>query len=141
MSSRVEAAWTRACAQLQRVTPARAAQELEAGALLIDTRTETQRLRDGAIPGATVVDRTVLEWRLDPTSPWKIPEARNAEQRIILICAQGYSSVFAALSLQSLGLQMVTDVEGGFEAWQRAGLPVENADGLQPRRTTDESSL
>lgn len=128
MPSRIEAAWDRARLQLQRVTPLQAAEEVEGGALLIDTRTETQRRRDGRVPGAKVVDRTVLEWRLDPTSPWRIPEARAADQRMILICAEGYSSVFAALSLRSLGMRMVTDVDGGFHAWKAAGLPVASGD-------------
>jgi len=108
-----------------RVTPEQAVAEQAAGALLIDTRTSEQRSRDGVIPGAFVIDRTVFEWRLDPTSPSCIPEAANHEVRLIVICAQGFSSSLAAASLLDLGLTNATDVIGGFEAWKAAGLPVE----------------
>ena len=81
-------------------------------------------MRDGEIPGALVIDRTVFEWRLDPTSPSHIPEATDHEIRIIVVCAQGFSSSLAAASLQDLGLVNATDVIGGFEAWKAAGLPV-----------------
>src|SRR5438445_694399 len=84
------------------------------------------RLRrwDGEIPGALVIDRTVVEWRLDPASPARIPEATNHAVRVIVICNQGYSSSLAAASLQELGLVNATDVIGGFAAWKAAGLPV-----------------
>ncbi|TMD14856.1 MAG: hypothetical protein E6I96_08510 [Chloroflexi bacterium] len=71
------------------------------------------------------MDRTVLEWRLDPASAVRIPEATDHNVRVIVICAQGYSSSLAAASLQNLGLVNATDVIGGFEAWKAAGLPVE----------------
>jgi len=108
-----------------RVTPQQAAAEQSGGALLVDTRTSEQRVRDGEIPGALVIDRTVFEWRLDPSSPTRIPEANSHEIRLIVICAQGFSSSLAAASLLDLGLSNATDVIGGFEAWKAAGLPVE----------------
>ena len=108
-----------------RVTPQQAAVEQAGGALLIDTRSSEQRSRDGEIPGALVIDRTVFEWRLDPSSPTRIPEAANHEVRLIVICAQGFSSSLAAASLLDLGLTNATDVIGGFEAWKAAGLPVD----------------
>ena len=110
---------------LHRLTPEQAAAEHARGALLVDTRTSEQRQRDGAIPGAMVIDRTVLEWRLDPTSTDRIPEAADHDVRVILVCAEGFSSSLAAASLQDLGLRNATDVIGGFEAWKAAGLPVE----------------
>ena len=114
----------RARGRLKRLRPAEAAAELERGALLVDTRTETQRRNHGEIPGALVIDRTVFEWRLDPTSPDRIAQATDERVRIIVICAEGYSSSLAAASLQDLGLVNATDVVGGFEAWIAAGLPV-----------------
>jgi len=110
--------------RLRRLTPEEAAKEHADGALLVDTRTSDQRARDGQIPGAVVVDRTVFEWRLDPTSPSRIPEATDHGMRVIVICNQGFSSSLAAASLQDLGLVNATDVIGGFEAWKAAGLPV-----------------
>ena len=115
----------RARRRLVRITAEQAAREQAAGALLIDTRTETQRRREGGIPGALVIDRTVLEWRLDPASPDRIPEAGGHDVRVIVLCSGGYSSSLAAASLQDLGLVNATDVIGGFQAWHAAGLPVE----------------
>ncbi len=110
--------------RLRRLNAEKASAEQNAGALLVDTRTIEQRARDGDIPGALVIDRTVLEWRLDPTSDSRIPEAVDHNVRVIVICAEGYSSSLAAASLQDLGLVNATDVIGGFEAWKAAGLPV-----------------
>jgi len=110
--------------RITRLTPQQAAAEHANGALLVDTRTSEQRSRDGEIPGALVIDRTVFEWRLDPASPTRIPEAKDHDVRVIVICAQGYSSSLAAASLLDLGLVNATDVIGGFAAWQAAGLPV-----------------
>jgi rhodanese-related sulfurtransferase len=93
--------------------------------LLVDIRTVSQRSKDGKIPGALVIERTVLEWRLDPESSSRIPEAVSHEARFIVICAEGYSSSLAAASLHELGLINATDVIGGFEAWKAAGLPIE----------------
>ena len=111
--------------KLVRVEPREAAAELAHGALLVDTRTETQRAKHGEIPGAIVIDRTVLEWRLDPTSPSRIEQATDHQVRIIVVCAEGFSSSLAAASLQDIGLVNATDIIGGFLAWKAAGLPVQ----------------
>lgn len=107
-----------------RVTPEQAFAEWRDGALLIDTRTFEQRRVQGDVPGALRIDRTVLEWRLDPTGPWCIPDVDGPDTRIIVMCRQGFSSSLAAASLRAIGLGRATDVEGGFEAWRDAGLPV-----------------
>ena len=78
-----------------------------------------QRARDGELPGAVVVDRNVLEWRLDPTSPHRLPEATDLDLRVVLVCNEGYSSSLAAATLQELGLHRATDLVGGFVAWKR----------------------
>jgi rhodanese-related sulfurtransferase len=124
LMSTIDEVLARARGRLKRLEPAQAAAELERGALLVDTRTETQRRTQGEIPGALVIDRTVLEWRLDPTSPHRIAQATDEGVRVILICAEGYSSSLAAASLKDLGLLNATDVVGGFQAWNAAGLPV-----------------
>jgi len=113
----------RARRRLVRVKPEQAARELGEGALLVDIRPSEQRAQ-GEIPGAVVVDRNVLEWRLAPTSKWKIPEVTSHEIRLIVICNEGYSSSLVAAELHELGLVNATDVIGGFQAWQAAGLPV-----------------
>ena len=116
----------RARRRLVRVTAEQAAAELAQGALLVDTRTAAQRGEGGEIPGAIAIDRTVLEWRLDPASPSRIAQATDHEIRVIVVCAEGYSSSLAAASLQDLGLVNATDVIDGFEAWRAAGLPVKH---------------
>jgi rhodanese-related sulfurtransferase len=110
---------------LDRLEPAQAAEAVRRGGLLIDTRPSEQRRRDGVVPGAIVVERNVLEWRLDPTSPYRIPELADptAHPQLILMCNEGYSSSLAAVTLQRLGVQ-VAEVIGGFQAWAACGLPV-----------------
>ena len=98
--------------------------EFRAGALLIDIRQETFRRPGEQIPGSLVLDRNVLEWRLDPTSPHRIPEATGHDRRIILICPHGDASSLAAAALHAVGLPRATDVIGGFPAWIEAGLPL-----------------
>ena len=103
---------------LDRVAPARLAAELASGALVVDIRPLEQRERDGPLPGAVVVDRNVLEWRLAPSSAWRIDEATgDLHQRVVLVCNEGFSSSLAARTLQLLGLANATDVTGGFQAW------------------------
>ena len=111
-------------ARLARLTPQEAAAEQAGGALLVDMRPYEQRSKDGEIPGAIVIDRNVLEWRLDPTSAFRIPEVTDHNLRVIVICNEGYSSSLAAASLQDLGLVGATDVVGGFQSWRDAGLPI-----------------
>jgi rhodanese-related sulfurtransferase len=109
---------------VQRLSPQQARTAVERGALLVDTRTEVQRSEQGELPGAVVIDRTVLEWRLDPSSPHRIPEATGPDLEVVVVCRQGYSSSLAAASLRAVGLRRATDVVGGVEAWVAAGLPV-----------------
>lgn len=114
----------KARASLVRRTPEQAWLASTNGALLIDTRTDPQRRQQGELPVGLVIDRTVLEWRLDPTSPDRIPEAAGYDTEIIVVCRQGYSSSLAAHSLRSIGLWRATDMIGGVQAWLAAGLPV-----------------
>ena len=112
-------------AQLRRVDPAAAKSRLDEGALLVDVRLFEQRAADGAVPGALVIALNHLEWRLDPASASRIPEARDHDVEIMLLCDEGYCSSLAAARLHELGLRRTTDVVGGFQAWRAAGLPVE----------------
>jgi rhodanese-related sulfurtransferase len=105
--------------RIARYTPAEA---LEADVLLVDLRSVDERERTGTIPGSVHVPRSVLEWRADPTSEWHDPEL--AGKRLVLVCAQGYSSSLAAASLVQLGVP-AGDLDGGFEAWSSTGFPIE----------------
>ncbi len=107
-----------------RLSPAGLRAAMARGALVVDTRTESHRRAQGEFPGALVIDRTVLEWRLDPTSPWRIPEATGPDLEVVVVCRQGFSSSLAAASLREVGLHRATDLEGGVEAWLAAGLPM-----------------
>jgi rhodanese-related sulfurtransferase len=115
----VEELLARAREGLDRVDPADLAGEVAAGALVVDIRPVEQRERDGPLPGALVVDRNVLEWRLDPTSPHRLPVVSSADLRVVLVCNEGYSSSLAAATLRELGLDRATDLVGGFAAWAR----------------------
>ncbi|MCX5108909.1 rhodanese-like domain-containing protein [Streptomyces sp. NBC_00378] len=109
-----------------RVGPQEAATAAAGGeALLVDIRYAELRERDGLIPGALVVERNELEWRLDPRGSHRAPQAVSHDLRIVVICNEGYASSLAAASLQQLGLHRATDLIGGFQAWRTAGLPVE----------------
>ena len=105
---------------LDRVEPVDLAKEMAAGALVVDTRPADQRGRDGELPGAVVIDRNALEWRLDPTCPHRIPESSDPDRRIIIVCNEGFSSSLAAATLRQLGLRRATDLAGGFQAWRAA---------------------
>jgi rhodanese-related sulfurtransferase len=110
-------------ARLRRLGPREAAGAMRAGALLVDIRSQAQRAGQGLVPGALHVERNVLEWRFDPRSPARLPQA-GYHMRVIVMCVEGYTSSLAAASLQDLGVAGATDLAGGFRAWQRAGLPV-----------------
>jgi rhodanese-related sulfurtransferase len=90
------------------------------GALVVDTRPEAIRRDEGALPGAVVVERNVLEWRLAPDSEHRLPEAGDPEQVVVLVCNDGYASTLAAVALRQLGLRRATDLDGGYRAWKAA---------------------
>ena len=126
-------------ARLARLTPQEAYAACAAGATLIDIRPAARRAT-GEIPGSVVIERNHLEWRLDPASDARLPWVTGYDLRPIVICAEGYTSSLAAAALQDLGLSRATDVAGGYQAWQAAGLPtarpgertVEIAPGASP---------
>jgi rhodanese-related sulfurtransferase len=112
----------RARERLDRLTAQEAAEEVEAGAVLVDIRPFLQRATEGEVPGALTVERNVLEWRFDPHSDARLPIAA-AELRVVVLCQGGYTSSLAAAALRDVGVRRATDVVGGFEAWRAAGLP------------------
>jgi rhodanese-related sulfurtransferase len=111
-------------ARITRVRPADARRLQAAGGLLVDIRPIEQRRRFGEVPGALVIDRNVLEWRLDPTGAHRHPEAGPPGRPVVVFCQEGFASSLAADSLRLLGVRAVSDLEGGFGAWAAAGLPV-----------------
>jgi rhodanese-related sulfurtransferase len=111
--------------RLVRLDPLEASHAVADGALLIDIRSESQRARDGVVPGSLFVARNVLEWRCDPESPHRDERIDGRERQLILMCNEGYQSSLAAATLHELGLTRATDLAGGFQAWRAAGLPVE----------------
>jgi rhodanese-related sulfurtransferase len=117
-------------AEIDRFTPAETMAAVEAGAILVDIRPLEQRQRDGLVPGAHVVGRNVLEWRLDPRGAHRDPRLARLDERVILICDEGYQSSLAAATLIRLGVD-AGDVIGGVQAWKQEGLE------LEERPTTD----
>jgi rhodanese-related sulfurtransferase len=115
--------------RLVRLDPGQAYAAQRDGAVLVDIRPVAQRTRTGVIPGALVIERNVLEWRLDPASDARLPVADRYDLHLVVYCEEGYSSSLAAASLRDLGLHRATDLAGGIVAWRGAGLPV---DGLSP---------
>nr|WP_297419764.1 rhodanese-like domain-containing protein [uncultured Nocardioides sp.] len=105
---------------LARVEPADLESVAAAGALVVDIRPVELRDRDGELPGAVVIDRNVLEWRLDPTSPHRLPGMDDPDRTVVLVCNEGYASSLAAHTLQQLGMRNATDLAGGYQAWLAA---------------------
>jgi MFS family permease len=105
-----------------RLQPTEALGAVREGAVLVDLRSNDERRREGIVPGSVHIPRSVLEWRLDPDSGYSNPYVRPG-QRVIVFCAQGFSSSFAAATLHELGWRTSTDIVGGFAGWKAAGLP------------------
>ena len=110
---------------LARLDPPAAAAAMQAGAVLVDVRSELQRERDGVVPGSLFFPRNVLEWRCDPESPARDERVCDRAQHLIVMCDEGYQSSLAAANLKRLGFDRATDLAGGFQAWRAAGLPVD----------------
>jgi rhodanese-related sulfurtransferase len=120
-----EALLQRARTTLERLSPAQAWEALQADSItLVDTRCAEQREVSGVIPGSVHAPLSVLFWRADPASPHHDPRVSQSGRRLVLLCADGYSSSIAAATLQELGHASATDVDGGFTAWRAARLPV-----------------
>jgi rhodanese-related sulfurtransferase len=111
-------------ARISRHSPAEAHSAMENGALLIDIRSDSNRFRDGIVPGSLHIPRTVLEWRTAPESEFRNPYVSDLDRQVILLCDHGCSSVLAAAVLKEFGFDCVGDVIGGFSDWRDASLPV-----------------
>ncbi|MCY3851133.1 MAG: rhodanese-like domain-containing protein [Acidimicrobiaceae bacterium] len=104
---------------LNRVKPAELSEILDAGAILIDIRPDSFHREEGVHPQALIIERNVLEWRLDPNSEARIGDI-EADTPIIIMCNEGYASSLAAADLQKMGFTAVTDLVGGYRAWRAA---------------------
>ncbi len=120
----VRALLAEARAQLTRVTPEQAFAALRAGALILDTRCDAERAREGVIPGSLHTPLSQIQWLVDPASGYQHPAIEGFDQTLIVVCNEGYSSSLAAASLKRLGFVNATDMDGGFRGWKAAGLPV-----------------
>ena len=115
--------------RITRVTPAEAARRVAGGALLVDIRPQSQREAEGEVPGALVVERNHLEWRFDPESDARLPQATGYDVDVVVLCQEGYTSSLAADALRTLGLASASDVIGGHRAWVADGLPLTGGTG------------
>ena len=134
----IDAVLAAARSRLTRLNPAQAQLAVQSGGLLVDIRPQAQREAEGEIPGATIIERNVLEWRFDPASAACLPVA-SYDLQVIVFCSEGYTSSLAAASLLDLGVRHATDLEGGFRAWEAAGLPVSPAASAAGHRVTHSS--
>jgi rhodanese-related sulfurtransferase len=117
MTATVDALLQRARERIERVEPQDLQGVLDDGGIIVDIRPADVRHQNGAVPGAIVVERNVLEWRFDPHSPNRLPEVRDHDQRVIVVCSEGYASSLAAASLVDLGFGRAGDLAGGYRAW------------------------
>ena len=122
MPSRIDAVLESAREKLTRIEAADVPAAVDRGALLVDIRPAAQRAREGDVGAALVIERNVLEWRCDPTSEARLPEAVGDDVEWIVLCSEGYTSSLAAAALVDLGLRRATDVIGGYHALQSAGV-------------------
>ena len=109
----------RARARIIRVMPEDLEARLRLGALVIDIRPAAQREEEGSLPGALILERNVLEWRLDPTCSDRLTDVHDHERLVIVVCSEGYASSLAAASIKDLGYSSVGDLKGGYKAWAR----------------------
>jgi rhodanese-related sulfurtransferase len=124
MASRIDKVLDAARDRLQRLPASAVPGALERGAILVDIRPQAQRDREGNVAAALVIERNVLEWRCDPTSDAKLPEAVDDDVEWVVLCSEGYTSSLAAASLIDLGLHKATDVVGGYQALVAEGVLV-----------------
>jgi rhodanese-related sulfurtransferase len=113
--------------RIRRLDPHETAAACRRGAILVDIRPTVQRRWEGEVPGAISVERNLLEWRLDPTSAHRLAQITDHDQEVIVMCSEGYASSLVAATLVDLGYTLAADLDGGFQAWAKAGLPVRNA--------------
>jgi rhodanese-related sulfurtransferase len=122
MASRIDRVLDESRAHLHRLDAREVPAALDRGALLVDIRPEAQRDREGHVPAALVIERNVLEWRCDPTSDARLPQAVDDEVEWVVLCSEGYTSSLAAAALLDLGLHRSTDVIGGYHALVATGV-------------------
>ncbi|QUR68656.1 rhodanese-like domain-containing protein [Mycobacterium spongiae] len=120
--SRIDQVLDAARGRYQRLDADRVPEALRRGAVLVDIRPQAQRAHEGEVPGALVIERNVLEWRCDPTSDARLPQAAGDDVEWVILCSEGYTSSLAAAALLDLGLHRATDVVGGYHALAAAGV-------------------
>ena len=127
MGRAVEELLDEARSRIRRIRPQQLADVVEHGGLVVDIRPEAQRRSEGTMSGALVIERNVLEWRLDPGGDHRTPHVRDHDQMIVVVCSAGYASSLAAATLADMGFTRAADLEGGYQAWNAWSLarPVE----------------
>ena len=95
----------------------------DAQVVFVDLRDVRELEREGMIPGAFHAPRGMLEFWVDPTSPY-FKEVFGSGKRFVFYCQSGWRSALATKAVQEMGLRPVAHVEGGFRAWKDAGGPV-----------------
>jgi rhodanese-related sulfurtransferase len=130
--SRIDRILAAARTRLQRLHADEVPDALRRGAVLVDIRPQAQRDIEGDVPGALLIERNVLEWRCDPTSDARLPEAVDDDVEWVVLCSEGYTSSLAAASLRDLGLYRATDVIGGYHSLRETGVLAQLSDRVIP---------
>jgi rhodanese-related sulfurtransferase len=120
--SRIDRILDAARARLRRLHAYEVPDALRRGAVLVDIRPQAQRDFEGGVPAALVIERNVLEWRCDPTSDARLPQAVDDDVEWVVLCSQGYTSSLAAAALRDLGLHLATDIVGGYHSLRDTGV-------------------
>ncbi len=120
--SRIDLVLRAARRRYRRLPAAKVPDALRRGAILVDIRPQAQRFREGEVPGALVIERNVLEWRCDPTSEARLPQATRDDVEWVILCSEGYTSSLAVAALLDIGLHRATDVVGGYRALAASGV-------------------
>ena len=101
---------------------------------LVDIRDARELEREGTLPGAINAPRGMLEFWVDPDSPYYKPVFGDADKQYVLFCGAGWRSALAAKALQDMGMTNVAHIDGGFTEWAKQGAPVESYEAHRARR-------
>jgi rhodanese-related sulfurtransferase len=91
---------------------------------IVDIRDWREVEREGTLPGAMLAPRGMLEFWVDPASPYHKPVFADESRQFVLFCGAGWRSALATKTLEDMGMRNVAHIDGGFAAWKKAGAPV-----------------
>lgn len=106
---------------------------------MVDIRDVRELEREGTVPGALLAPRGMLEFWVDPASPYFKPVFGDEGKQLILFCGAGWRSALAAKTLQDMGMTNVAHIDGGFAEWKKQGAPTETIEERKAAKDTKGS--